>query len=537
MNKVLGRIRNTLAATAAIAALAASPAHAEWWKAETDHFIIYSEDSREDTEEFARELERFDNALRTIQALPIKPEEELSDANKVTIFREGRVSGIAKLAGAPGSGIAGFYIPRAGAPVAFTPVQENIADIRSIRQRARNTEAEMDPRSILQHEYVHHFMLQTFPATYPDWYIEAFAELYATIELYEDGTFHLGNPPQYRSFQIYNLRSFPLKQMFDQNHERSGLDRLQFYGTGWMVAHYLSFNPERRPQLFQYLKAIGEGQDGLTAAKAAFGDLDKLQDEVDAYKREAKLGKLPGFDIKPADYVAPAVAMRELTAAEESVINLYMRSKRGVDRKDAKEVASGIEAKAAEYPESLFVQLAAAEAFVDARRYDDADRAVDRALALDPNSSQAWLFKAKSIMGRAEYEAKDMAMYSDARAPLAKATELDPQNPEPLILYYETYRRAGEAPSENAIIALESVFESAAFDAAYRMILARQLLIELKGPLAKTVLAPIAFSFHGDQENNKLGQVIDLIDEQKNEEARDKLIEIMDEAEQKAKES
>jgi len=43
-------------------------ARAEWWRAETDHFIIYSEDKKASTEQFAVELERFDNALRTLQA-------------------------------------------------------------------------------------------------------------------------------------------------------------------------------------------------------------------------------------------------------------------------------------------------------------------------------------------------------------------------------------------------------------------------------------------------------------------------------------
>ena len=40
--------------------LFAAPAHAEWWEARTDHFIIYSKSSEGDAKKFAETLDRFD---------------------------------------------------------------------------------------------------------------------------------------------------------------------------------------------------------------------------------------------------------------------------------------------------------------------------------------------------------------------------------------------------------------------------------------------------------------------------------------------
>ncbi|ANY20309.1 hypothetical protein A6F68_01799 [Tsuneonella dongtanensis] len=55
---------------AAVAAAFATPvAAAEWHLARTEHFNIYSEDTREATAEFARELERLDEALRIISGI------------------------------------------------------------------------------------------------------------------------------------------------------------------------------------------------------------------------------------------------------------------------------------------------------------------------------------------------------------------------------------------------------------------------------------------------------------------------------------
>jgi tetratricopeptide (TPR) repeat protein len=515
----------------ALALSAPTAAHAaDWWRAETAHFIIYSEDDESDTRAFATELERFDNALRTLQGRPVRPPEPLSDANKVTIFRTGDTDDIAYLAGAPESGIAGFYIPRAGGAVAFTPARRDGVRAGAIGSWTRDRRTDLDPRSVLQHEYTHHFMLQTFPATYPDWYVEAFAEFNATITFDEDGSFHVGNPPQYRSAQIAQLPDIPLDKLFDQNAKRRAIDHIQFYGYGWLLLHYLTFEPTRRGQLLTYLKALGRGEDGLTAARAAFGDLDKLAREVRAYKHVARSGKFPGFDVRPAGYTPPTVQLRALSEAETAVIGERMRSQRGVDRHEARDVANDIEDDARRYTDSLFVQIEAAEAFCDARRFAEANAAADRALTLDPDSTEALIQKASIAIGQGENG--DKAGFAAARPILIKATRLDPQDPRPYILYYRSFTKAGEAPPKDAVAGLKQTFGTAASDRDYRMLLARELLIEGDGPSARIVLLPIAYSFHGaGDEKTTLRPVIDLIEARKLSEARAKIDEIFSEAE------
>jgi hypothetical protein len=66
------------------------------------------------------------------------------------------------------------------------------------------------------------------------------------------------------------------------------------------------------------------------------------------------------------------------------------------------------------------------------------------------------------------------------------------------------------------------------------MVLARQLLNENKGKLARQVLSPIAFNAHGDDDENKLRATVELIDEDKLDEARAKLAEQFKEAEDAA---
>ncbi len=512
-------ILNTLAGASL---MTASAAYADWWKASTGHFTVYSESDRDDAEAFARRLERFDNALRTLQNMPIVA--AASDASKVTVFRFGDTDDIAKLAGAPGSGIAGFYIPRAGDSVLFTPFRENIAPRAG--SILRRSDHDLDAESVLKHEYTHSFMLQNFPATYPGWYVEGFAELYATIALKDDGTFHVGDPPQYRARDFATLGLLPVKRMLDLEQKLSGLEQYQFYSSGSLLAHYLNFEPKRRGQLARYLKSLEQGGNSLESAEKIFGDLGALDKELSKYRK----GRLYGYDVKPGNYVPPKVELHQLSSSEEDVMRARLRLARGGDKKENTDIASDIESLATHYPDNLEAQLVVAQANVDARRFGLALVAASRALALEPNSLEANLYKGMAYIEQGKTDPEAFAM---ARPFLVQASAIDPRDPRPLIQYYLSYYEAKKPIPENAIVGLEKAYDFASYDEDYRLILARQLLDENKGKLVKSVLAQIAFSAHRSSKENKPATIIELIDGDKITEARAKMAEIFQENEDK----
>jgi len=506
------------AVVAAMALLSSNAARAEWWEARTSHFILYSETKREDAEEFARDLERFDNALRAIQNMPV-PGPDVGDANRLKVYRTGDTDRLGYILNASGSGIGGIYFPRAGNPTSFVPAREK----RSLSRGIDTSGPELDIRSTLFHEYTHHFMLTNFSSAYPHWYTEGFAELYSSMVLKDDGKIEVGIVPQHRGEALKALPDVRLTRLLDTKVQLTALEYYQSYTYGWMLTHYLHFNLDRKGQLPAYLDALNKGEDSLTAAKRIFGDLDALQREVRRYKN----GPFPGYEIQIGNYVEPAVAMRRLTDAEEAVMQTHMRSVRGVTRAQAKDVASDMRAKAAPYPDNLFVQLALAEAELDVRNFDAADAAADRAIAIDAKSSLAQYWKGMIFMGRGE---KDKAAYAAARPYFVRARRLDPYDPRPAIAYYRSFYDAGEAIPEPAIIALEEVFPYASYDREYRFLLGRQLLDESKGDLARTVLSPVAFGSHSGDKENPLQAVIAAIDAKKLDEARAKMAEIFKKA-------
>jgi hypothetical protein len=487
-------------AVAAAAALLASAANAEWHEARTNHFIIYSEGKQAEVAAFAERLERFDNALRVLQKRPVN--EVLPDIAKVHVFRFGDTSDIGRLAG--GQGVAGFYIPRAARPVAFTPIR----DYRNPGSRSREDEkTNLKPEVVLFHEYTHHYMLANFPTTYPSWYIEGFAEANATIELRPDGSFMVGLPANHRARELFDMQQLHVRKLLDPNFEYTSLEQLiQKYSLGWLLTHYMTFSKARAGQLQTYLKLLADGKPALAAAEEAFGDLNKLQSELQKYKSS----NLPAAEVVPAGYTKPTVTTRQLSPTEERFIQQKIKLARGVTRAEARGLASMFNRAAAELPTDYNVQLLAAEASLDALDFAGAMTAANRALAINPNSVDAMLFKARSL-----FEAKSGApeRFREARALLVRARKTDENDPRPLIEYYRSYRAAPERPIPDlAAAALDQAYDLARHDDTYRLLLTRQLLEENRLDAAEQVLAPVAYGFDGrDPEDDFAAKIMTKI--------------------------
>jgi len=472
---------------ALFALMLALPAQAQTWiEAETAHFIIKSRDSEENTREFAAQVERFDRGLRFLNGLDENHVEE-SRANKPVIYRYGDYNDMARMAGAPGSGIAGFFISRAGRSVSFVPTR----GFTTNNSRERRGPVRDNPNEVLFHEYTHYFMMQNFPAAYPRWYSEGYAEMLSTMRFMDGGGgFHLGDPPQSRAYQVFQMQDFRLHEMLDSNHRLSGRDALQHYGTGWLLAHYLSFDIEREQTLRRYLVAIGNGADSLTTAREQFGDLRELERTLDRYKR----GDFPGYDVRPNVTTEPTVSTRRLAEDEVALISHEMRLQAGVNHDDARGVASSLRSVVERFPQSAPAYRWLAEAEYDARNYAAADAAGARAVELDANNIDALLYRAMASIELAE---SDPAYLRVARQHLADAARLDDADPRSMILYYQTYydETGGQAP-EPALIALEQALDNAGSDATYRLMLGRQLVIEERFNDARVVMLPSLYQGH-----------------------------------------
>jgi tetratricopeptide (TPR) repeat protein len=461
------KLKVLLAATAAV--LGAPAIAADWHLAKTENFTIYSEDTREATVEFAHELERLDEALRIISGIgPAK--EDTPESIKVTVFRFGETSDMAALAGAAGSGIGGFFIPRASGAVAFVPMKRNVRRERGF-QTAYDSNLDLDPKATLMHEYVHYFMYQHADAPYPLWYSEGFAELFSNVQ-FNDDHFVIGEVPPWRSPALATIK-VDLEKTFDPpaKADRDSVGRI--YGHGWLIASHLNLKPERRGQITKYMRGIADGKPPMESARLAFGDLDTLTAELEAFRKgRAFLLKVPYLERKE-----PEVEVSVLAPDEAARMQIMIPAKRGVDEEEAKKLVGTARTLTERYPNSAAVLLTATEAEIDARNFDGAEKLADRVLAIDPKSVDAAIYRAQVDLMRSR---EDPSKLVEARRKFIAANNMKSDHAFPLYGYYLThlFDESTTVVPEAAKAALESAFAYAPFDQGVRRAIIYSLLTE-----------------------------------------------------------
>lgn len=486
----------------ALAALAASPARAEWREASTVHFVVYSEQNARSLEEFATKLERYDKAIRVLRGLP---DEQVGQAGRVTVYVVSSVQAVRKLFGQNGAtgvyGVAGFYVPRAGGSIAIVP-----------RPGGPEGALDLGAETILFHEYAHHFMMRNYPVAFPAWFIEGFAEFHSTAKFEKDGRVGIGATAMHRAAGLVLGPRLKVEKLVTMGSERmSAEEREAMYGYGWLLTHYLSLADARKGQLGDYLRRINNGQSSLDAARAAFGDLAKLDKELASY-----MGKRLYYWQLPANLVPPVkVSMRTLSPGEDAVMDIKIRSRRGVNEEQAKELLPLVRKAAAPFPNDAAAQMTLAEAEYDAGNYKEAEAAADRAIAADPKAIDGHVYKGRARIALAlAAKSEDPAVWKEARRPILAANKLDPDDPEPLILFYNSIMAERGEATPNAALGLFRAMELAPEDKGLRWSVAFQHLVDGKGPEARAALLPLAYDPHGGEGAARAAQLIEKIDKE-----------------------
>lgn len=467
----------------AAALVASAPVAAAWHKASSAHFVIYADESPTKLREFATRLEKFDKAVRQVRGMT---DPAMGDGNRLSVFVVPTIADVQRLA-ANKSGmspnLAGFYTGRAAGSIAIVAKRSN--DTRM---------GDFADQETFFHEYAHHLMFYDLSVATPLWYSEGFAEFMSTAGFGKDGSVTLGKPALGRAYGVDDARTFPLERMLSAKYEKLTEDEWSaLYARGWVLTHYLTFEPSRKGQIDRYLQDIAQGKDGLQSAQRAFGDFKALDRNLHGYVGRSRISV-----VRVAAQALPVgqVTVEPLSAGGSEILSLRMRLKVGVPDSEAGALAQQIRGVAAKYPADPMVQVTLAEAEHEADQYAAAEAAADRALAADPRMIEAMLFKGRVIMERAAVDDK-AATFAAARAWFTKANKLDPEDPEPLMLFHEAQIRDTGRPNANAVAALHYASDLAPQDLGLRAQSAFQYLRDGKLAEARKALAPIAFDPHG----------------------------------------
>ena len=481
--------------------LPVTAAHAEWREASSDHFVIYADQRESDVRDFAEKLERYHSAMHYLLR---GSDEKIAPSNRVTIFVVDNVREVKELLGDTKSDIAGFYQSRAGGSFAIIPRLE--------RQRGKEQDFS---ETVLLHEYAHHYMYGASAYTPPLWYSEGFAEFYASASFERDGSVWVGRPAQHRAYELLAMREVPLTLLLDTaaytSQQRKRYD--SFYGRSWLLYHYLvigsqSEDSQRKGQLSAYLKLLANGTDAIPAAQQAFGDLGRLDKDMDGYLRQSRISAIKLSPDKLS--TGGPISVRELSEGASDMMRVVIRSRKGVNREQALELLPEARKIAAQFPGDSFVQAALAEAEYDAGNTDPAIAAADRALAADPQNIRALIQKFYALARIAGESGAD-GDWDGVRRTVVQANRIDHDNPIPLIYYYQSFLGEGKQPSDLAIQGLERALQLAPYDKTLRMMVAVQNITEKRYAAARDILRPLLLDPHNSGIADAAAALIDTI--------------------------
>ena len=414
--------------------LAPGAARAAWYEARSTNFIVYSEGSEQDARDFAAKLERFHYVLRTFHRI-----EQSANPNKLRVFLLSSASAVGRMAGA--SGVAGFYNP--GARGLMLVGTRSRGSRGSGDPRSARSEVSLDPESILLHEYTHHFMYQYFPATYPTWYSEGFAEFWGATRFLDNDVVEIGLPAEHRFSTFRALGWLPLDRLLRAQSyaDVRGFNIFLLYAEGWLLTRYAFQHPERQRQLQQYLRLINAGTPYADAARTAFPDLDRFNSELFEYAGTGRFEviRLPFRTIQVGE-----IATRALRPAENALVDEEIKLSRGIPRREAAAFAGEVRSTAARYPDDPFALALLAEAEWLAGNDQAAAAAADRALAIEANHPRALVIKARvQLAALRTAGTREAAPWNEARTLLTRARRAAPSDPVVLEAYYDSYREPG----------------------------------------------------------------------------------------------
>ncbi|HYJ51737.1 MAG TPA: hypothetical protein VEW04_01055 [Allosphingosinicella sp.] len=479
-----------MAAFWAASSLPASPARAEWRRAVSTHFIVYSEGSPQDVRAAAERLERFDGVLRRLSPSP--PRET---PVKLTVFMPRTRDRIGDMFGS--ENVAGFYRGDIEGPFVVAP--------RLTLSRTFTADV------LLFHEYTHHFMLQNFSTPYPAWFVEGYAELLSNTRFEDDGTVTIGSFADHRSRELGLTPPAIRSLLFHTQREMRGTDIFSFYANAWLLTHYLVISDQRPGQLGRYIAGIAQGRPPEQAATEAFGDLDALQRDFLHYRRSLYI---PTISIR-FDQVPPVgpITLETLSPAEDAIVWLQARARKGVRPDDLPGFARDVRARAAAAPnDPATLQLLADTEYL-AKDFPAATRAVDALLAIQPDAPRALLRRGLiEVQLLDDGHIEDAARWTAARDWIRRANRAAPDDPLILLEYYRAFeRQQAGAPPSNANAGLARAYELAPQDLELRASYAQVLIRQRRYREAVTVLAPVAYAPHQNAGSEAAGRLIDMI--------------------------
>ncbi|MFI4975966.1 MAG: hypothetical protein ACHP84_15600 [Caulobacterales bacterium] len=399
----------------ALTLVGARDAQARWLMAESPQFIVYSDGEEPGLRKFTQNLENYDRVLRLLTGVRAPP-----SATKFHVYLVAGQSGIQRVDPYMEMDAYGVYFAAPQAVFALA-VRNDVSD------------DQLKGQVIVFHEYTHYFASQYFPAAYPVWYQEGFAEYCSTMTFERDGV-HIGAFAPNRTDWLLTSAWMPIEDVIAPRQGKSDTKNPQFYPESWLSAHYLLSDEARKVKLAKYLLALQQGADAKVAFHSAFGvEFDAFQKTLSKYV----VSGMPGLILHNIPLPDVPMTVTTLPASADRLLLDHARLQIGaVNDNEKSKFLQQIRDEAAAFPDD---PLALRSLGLAETRYGDsakADAALDRLLAADPRDLEALYLKGLRYIEAGSKDAANRAdLYARAQPYLIRAHQVDANSYQALYLF------------------------------------------------------------------------------------------------------
>lgn len=457
------------------ALFAPAAARAGWLEAETPHFRLYSDGREDSLRRFAAMVEDYDGVLRmmTNTTAPASPV-------KLDIYMV-RSAGDLRKVRPVNPGTAGFYSANPGYIAAFAVRNDNLG---------------ISGDEVLFHEYAHHFMWQYYPAAYPAWYVEGFAEFMMTTNI-TDRLVEVGRFNDNRVYWLVAGSWLPIEKVLDGDiGELSRKEAGMFYSQSWLIVHWAFADPKRSEAMQRYLRALSKGEVGRVAFEREMGmDYRGFTRALKAYVRAGKIRYLR-FS-RASDRQAISMEVRPLPAAANSLLLPRAAVMLGMPDDQGKAALAMVRKEAARYPGDALAKWTQAAYEMDFGDVPAGSAMVDELIAGGMNDAETLFLRGYGdlVVARNADDEAARRHYDAARAWFAKAFRAD-QNYFPALWAYVETRSLDPLDDNSLSVLLKAQelapqVESIRFDAAVALMRSKEF------PAAVRMIEPLAADPHG----------------------------------------
>jgi tetratricopeptide (TPR) repeat protein len=303
------------------------------------------------------------------------------------------------------------------------------------------------------HEYTHFLVNNNIgDASVPPWFNEGLAEYYSTLRIENEQTIALGAPPAGYSALLARAKPIPANVFFNTDNytlnQQTDESAQLFYAQSWALMHYLlnSGDGARRKQVAVFLDSVMNGRPAREAfAEAFLLDFSAAEKELRKYVEAGRFETVK-IALKQKLSAYPEIKSAPLgeTEAQTHLAELLLNFGR------VEEAETHARRALALNPNSSQAHVALARVKTNQGKIEEADKLLEKAVRLDPNNFLAHFHYADNLSrnGMSEFgfvEKYPTALAERMRASLKKAVALN-QNFAPA---YELYAFIGAARGDN----------------------------------------------------------------------------------------